>query len=500
MKKFLSFFLLLPAVFAMAQSTITVKFTGIHQDGSYCRLDSVKATNVAKGWSQTLVYPDTTLVLTCTDGVSELASNNGLSQNYPNPFHGTTEAVLTLNETENACIQIVGIDGRVIVEKNAALEQGEHRINVSLAEPRMAMLRVTTANYSFVIKMLNLENGDANAICISSVKAEPTRFTKNSRDYDFSLCDQMKYEGYANSDASPAVQQQQCANGDVVLTFSNSGPVPEGALSGKFSVSATKQVYFSKGNLQFTAAQGTHSVADGGTAQGTWRFAENQWNFVGSTVVSNGTPCGNVANSSNHLIAQDYNGWIDLFGFGTSGWNSGATAYMPWSTDNVSSHYCPGGQPNDLTGDYAYADWGVYNAISNGGDTPGIWRTLKGSEWRYVMTERETPSGIRFVMAQVNGVDGCVILPDNWQTSIYTLNNANTGCDCCSDNQIDAESWTNVFEANGAVFLPAAGSRLGSAINNPGLMGGCWTASHIQNNNGQAAEIQFGGGWSPAFI
>ena len=47
-----------------------------------------------------------------------------------------------------------------------------------------------------------------------------------------------------------------------------------------FSVSATKKVLFSPGNLQWSATGGgttatTHAVAGGGTAEGTWRFAEH---------------------------------------------------------------------------------------------------------------------------------------------------------------------------------------------------------------------------------
>lgn len=40
-------------------------------------------------------------------------------------------------------------------------------------------------------------------------------------------------------------------------------PYPEGTLSGLFSVSATKQVRFAKGNLQYRASTNT------------WRFAEH---------------------------------------------------------------------------------------------------------------------------------------------------------------------------------------------------------------------------------
>ena len=45
----------------------------------------------------------------------------------------------------------------------------------------------------------------------------------------------------------------------------------QGALPGKFSVSATKKIYFSQGNLQYTTS-GSHACADGTTKAGTWRF------------------------------------------------------------------------------------------------------------------------------------------------------------------------------------------------------------------------------------
>ena len=44
--------------------------------------------------------------------------------------------------------------------------------------------------------------------------------------------------------------------------------IPEGALSGQFSVSGSKMVYFSKGNLQYV---------------GTWQFATNQWDYFGNS-------------------------------------------------------------------------------------------------------------------------------------------------------------------------------------------------------------------------
>ena len=86
---------------------------------------------------------------------------------------------------------------------------------------------------------------------------------------------------------------------------------------GPFSVSATKKVMFSPGNLQFNAMKGIHQCADGTSQQGTWRFAEHQWDYVGDAtngnVYENGTKCDNAK------INSTYNGWIDFFGWGTNG-------------------------------------------------------------------------------------------------------------------------------------------------------------------------------------
>ncbi len=55
-------------------------------------------------------------------------------------------------------------------------------------------------------------------------------------------------------------------------------------------------------------------------------------------------------------------------------------------------------------------DWGIYNPIVNGGNQAGLWRTLTGTEWGYVLGRRWTP----YAIAIVNGVWGVVVLPDGW--------------------------------------------------------------------------------------
>ncbi|MBP5583770.1 MAG: hypothetical protein J6X43_07440 [Bacteroidales bacterium] len=224
-------------------------------------------------------------------------------------------------------------------------------------------------------------------------------------------------------------------------------PIKDGAIRAEFSVSDSTKVYFSQGNLQYQASTGT------------WRFAEHQYDMIGS---------------DNSNISSSYSGWIDLFGWGTSGWNSGANAYQPYSTSTIFSDYYPGGSySNDLTGSYANADWGVYNKISNGGNSAGMWRTLTNSEWYYLISGRAQASRL-MGQGRVNNVNGLILLPDGWETPSsvkFTYDPGNY-----STNVYSLDEWA-VMESYGAVFLPAAGYRRGTDVGDVGSYGYYWSSS-----------------------
>ncbi len=267
-----------------------------------------------------------------------------------------------------------------------------------------------------------------------------------------------------------------------------------GKLPGAFQIACGEYVYFSQGNLQYRAtADGTgtdltHEVAGGGTAQGIWRFAEEQYYYVGGgsygNVYEGGVRCDNAQ------VSQTYTGWIDLFGWATSGWNNTAVDYtsqhyQPWescSTDHSTSGnaYQYGPSISTLAANKSWSefeatqkyDWGVYNAISNGGNTAGQWRTLSQKEWEYLFATRITGkiikniSNVRYTEAAINTdgatVRGVILFPDNYNgptsdtdditwgningTSIYTTSCTTAG-------------WATL-EAAGCVFLPAAFRRL----------------------------------------
>lgn len=224
---------------------------------------------------------------------------------------------------------------------------------------------------------------------------------------------------------------------------------------GAFSVSPNKMVYFSKGNLQYQASTNT------------WRFAENQWDYVGNAkdgnVYIDDTKC------DNNNISSTYNGWIDLFGWGTGD--------NPTNTANKNSFYI------------LFSDWGNNNII-NGDDKQ--WRTLTQQEWEYLFNKRITDSDIKFVKATVSGVKGIILFPDDWNVDYFKLNNANSPDTSFICNRITKNEWINIFEPKGAIFMPAAGYRDGS-IKDAGTLCRYWSATGL--TRGRAYGIHCSDGY-----
>lgn len=202
----------------------------------------------------------------------------------------------------------------------------------------------------------------------------------------------------------------------------------EGVLNGEFSVSDSKKVRFSKGNLQYNVTNQT------------WQFAANQYDYL-----------GNSNNSSN--------GVKDLFGWGTG--NEPTRISQNWQ---------------DYTN---FSDW-ANNAVSNGGGNAAIWSTLSKEEWAYVLNGRTDASGKR-ATATVNGVHGVVLLPDVWtlpSDCTFRSGIANGW----NQNSYNDTEWAKM-EASGAVFFPAAGCRVGTDVDNCSSNGYYWSTSTVYDNN-----------------
>ena len=147
-----------------------------------------------------------------------------------------------------------------------------------------------------------------------------------------------------------------------------------------------------------------------------WHFAENQWTIIGNAQASNNR---------------------DLFSWGTG--------------DNPESE------------DYStYTEWG--NNIE------GNWRTLTVEEWTYLFNTR-TDASSKYGTATVAGVEGLILLPD-----VYDGTAINTERTAWNNNVISSSEWA-AYEAEGAVFLPAAGLSDAYDVYGVGEQGFYWSST-----------------------
>lgn len=233
--------------------------------------------------------------------------------------------------------------------------------------------------------------------------------------------------------------------------------------SGEFSISATQKVKFAPGNLQYQASTNT------------LRFARQQYDTIGAL---------------NANISASYDGWIDLFGWGTGDEPAKCIAYS--DTKDYNSYYTK------------FTDWGTKKIESY---EPNTWRTLTQAEWAYILYTRANADKL-FAGAKVNGVVGFILLPDNWTTPSgivftassekgLTLKQNSAGMSIYSNDNLDnykhntytAEEW-KVLENNGAIFLPITGFRFGKQdrADNGGYY---WTATLDEANSWSNSKVAY---------
>lgn len=261
-------------------------------------------------------------------------------------------------------------------------------------------------------------------------------------------------------------------------------PTYSGAIRAPYSVSATKQVYFAKGNLQATY----------NGSSWTWKFAEHQWNYVGSAAA-------NTSINGDGTVSS--NGTVDLFGWvgASSTWTGVAMYGISNSTStNSTSTY------GNVASEPLKADWGsIPGVVSAYGDG---WYTLTSDEWKYVIDQRTSgatvngTSNARYTYATINtdgtGVDGIILFPDGVTiatgeaTTWGKVNDTNGSVTKCTMDQWSA------LESKGCVFLPAAGYRYGSSVSYVGSYGRYWSSAPNSSLVNNAYYVNFySGGMYP---
>jgi len=225
-------------------------------------------------------------------------------------------------------------------------------------------------------------------------------------------------------------------------TFNGSYTEYPDPLPGKFSVSSTKKVRFSPGNLYCDSSN---------TSSPIWRFEKNQYDY---RTYQGKYSCINGAKSDTGTP----NGHWGLFGWVGSSGSQGGKKIDEYG--RVTVHY------NDPYGQAAYGtvedvkarEWGT--AIQSSYS----WRTLSKDDIEYIMKGR---GGNCFAKAMVSGVYGIILFPDNYNgtTSGTGITGLNLETDAAWPTQsIPSETW-KTMEGQGCVFLPSTGYRSGSNVN-----------------------------------
>ena len=258
--------------------------------------------------------------------------------------------------------------------------------------------------------------------------------------------------------AAPALARNQMMTAKIQLQNSTAHEVVDNRV---FTINAGgDKVRFSQGNLVYS----NH----------TWYFHTNQYDR-----------CFNYSASDTNISKSiSETGTLDLFGWGTSGYHnpddSQNANYNPWSSDhrNIWGENNPYGYgpsynmtDKDLTGTSANYDWGVYNAISNGGNAAGLWRTLTKDEWQYLAQTRsafpiKNQPQARYTVAKINTdatpVLGIILFPDNYVGGTpegVVWGEINLDVYVSSVATLCTTAGWNALQDAGCVFLPKTGYR-----------------------------------------
>lgn len=371
---------------------------------------------------------DTPSVTAPTDGTGEIVLSGtpvalSTDENNPTVFY----VMLPVNSYPGGFNVVVKSGSTILLDKDFAAV-------TSIERNRLYLLATTTTNNVAVVTTGTAGSITTNSATVSGNSVAGAGYTIGGRGVCYGTagnptvggagCNSVEAEnGYGSFDANitglvknTTYHYRAYAKiGDASYvygedkTFTTSSN-PAGTIDGVFTINSSgNKVYFSKSNMYATDSDNTNCY-----------FSTNQWDYVATSTTAN---------------------------------------------------------PHSLF------KWSV---VANGNDDPktitidGVgWRIMTSAEWKYVTgldgnrRGDVTKDGIFYAKANVAGVNGVILLPDNWDKNHYTLNNTNETGANYTVNTINIETWNSSLAPYGCVFLPAAGFSYG----NDGTLGYYWSST-----------------------
>lgn len=204
-----------------------------------------------------------------------------------------------------------------------------------------------------------------------------------------------------------------------------------GATFGAFTVSGSATRHFAHGNLWYKESQ--------------WKFRDNQY---------------------------DYN----------TSWSESDCDLFYWETTNT---YGAGQECQTSSGSSSdQVNWGTNISF-------GTWSTPSKDDWVEVFNGRSSVS-TKYAKGKVCGKNGVILFSDRYTHPIDLtgLQNVNVESANWDGNNYDAAAWEKM-EAAGAVFLPAAGNRYGTVVDDDGSYGYYWSSTADESDDYSAYCLSF---------
>lgn len=430
-----------------------------------------------------------------TSGMSYITTSS-----YPLPTGQTIDITLTATDAEGNAVT------------NTTHVGSDYVITPSAAVIKSSDMRVITANYGITYATGTLTIVKAPA----TITTAPTAKDEFEEDVDNELVNAGVSNGgtmmyYKSGTESVPAKTADGWSADIPTTQNDgtyyvyyyvagddnhtdsdvSGPVEVEVSfdweSGDFTVAAGTTVKFSQGNLRATR----------NGSSWTWAFADNQWDYIGNAAGNTSVNGNGTVNTNN--VTVDLFGWVGKSNTTWSGTNgSGSTGEAAMhgitnstTTDNA-SHY------GNVAGESLKSDWGNVTITNGGGYT---WRTLTSAEWTYLFNTRTTGGNVfgtqqaRYAHATINtdgtSVNGMILFPDGVNIASSEVTTAGT----VNGNSAFATKCTTAqwgkLAAKGCVFLPAAGYRNETTVNDAGSYGRYWSSTAYPSYANYAYSMDF---------
>ena len=215
--------------------------------------------------------------------------------------------------------------------------------------------------------------------------------------------------------------------------------IPEGALSGKFTVNSSgKQVNFSKGNLWCNSE----------ATPVTWSFEDDQYSSATT-------------------------------------WSTSHVSHFFWSNDATVAYavsYSGSAADSDMIFTNATQTTAKSDFMVN--SQTGIWRALSVDEWTYLFNTRTVNGGTGAGHSYVNNTSG-ITIDGTIYKGMFLFPDGYTGT-----TDMSTLSWSQI-NAAGIVFLPAAGYRNDSSVFSVGTDGRYWSSAPYDSD--RAYYLRFKG-------